>query len=69
MKNSTSNNALAPKNCPVEMSSEAITRRIREVSELNQLGLSLVKATPMKAPSEEFKTINDDQDASFGSCG
>lgn len=34
----------------VDMSSEAISRRIRLVSELNQLGLSLAKAKPCPAP-------------------
>lgn len=34
----------------VDMSCEAISRRIRLVSELNQLGLSLAKAKPYPAP-------------------
>lgn len=35
------------RNQTVDMSSEAITRRIREASELNQLGLSLARAKPL----------------------
>jgi len=36
----------------VDMSSEAITSRLREVGELNQLGLSLAKAKLYPIPSE-----------------
>lgn len=35
------------RNQTVDMSSEAITRRLREASELNQLGLSLARAKPL----------------------
>ncbi len=38
----------------VDMSSEAISRRLREVSELNQLGLSLAKAKPCPASTDEL---------------
>lgn len=34
----------------VDMSSEAIAQRIRETSELNELGLSLAKAKPCSPP-------------------
>ena len=36
----------------VNMSSEAITSRLREVGELNQLGMSLAKAKPCSPPSQ-----------------
>ncbi len=36
----------------VNMSSEAITSRLREVGELNQLGMSLAKAKPYPPPSQ-----------------
>lgn len=38
----------------VDMSSQAITIRLREVSELHQLGLSLSKAKPCAAPGSLF---------------
>lgn len=38
------------KDSEVDMSSEAITSRLREVGELNQLGMSLAKAKPFPAP-------------------
>ena len=37
----------------VNMSSEAITSRIREVGELNQLGLSLARAKPCPTPQSQ----------------
>jgi hypothetical protein len=36
----------------IDMSSEAIDRRLREAGELNQLGLSLAKAKPYPPPKE-----------------
>ena len=36
----------------VDMSSEAISSRLREVGDLNQLGLSLAKAKPCEAPNQ-----------------
>ncbi len=43
----------------VDMSSEAISRRIRLISELNQLGLSLAKAKPYPATQEKQPTKCD----------
>ncbi len=45
----TSNDA-AMRTIVVDMSSEAIAQRIRDASELNELGLSLAKAKPCKSP-------------------
>ena len=36
----------------VDMSSEAITCRLRDAGELNQLGISLAKAKPCPPPQE-----------------
>ena len=41
----------------VNMSSEAITQRLREAAELNELGLSLAQAKPMHSPSGQ--TLGD----------
>ena len=50
MRSSEHSPSAATEGSAVDMSSEAITRRIRLVSELNQLGLSLAKAKPCPAP-------------------
>ena len=53
----------------VDMSSEAITNRLREVSELYELGISLAKAKPITQPKEDTipaasSTMNDENKAS-----
>ncbi len=50
MSSSEHSQTAVPRKSDVDMSSEAISRRIRLVSELNQLGLSLAKAKPCPAP-------------------
>ncbi len=50
MSSSEHSQTAVPQKSAVDMSSEAISRRIRLVSELNQLGLSLAKAKPCPAP-------------------
>jgi hypothetical protein len=58
-KDQTSQSRLV-RSIEVEMTSEAITRRLREASELNQLGLSLAKAkriTPDPAPTVPEPTV------------
>ena len=39
----------------VDMSSSAIASRLREASELHQLGLSLSKATPIAQPPKMYQ--------------
>lgn len=61
----------------VDMSSQAIARRIREVGELNQLGLSLARAKPYVAPffntdqpwPEDRNSISEDGQADRGKKG
>jgi hypothetical protein len=56
--NSELNAQRFPKSPPVDMSSAAISSRLREVSELHQLGLSLMKAKPMaNAPNPSTTTF------------
>lgn len=47
----------------VNMSSEAIAQRLREAAELNELGLSLAKATPIRSPSGQTSgdVVHEDQ--------
>lgn len=53
----------------IDMSSEAITSRLREVSELYELGISLAKAKPINQSKEETipaatSTMDDENEAS-----
>ena len=59
-KNEISQSRLV-RSIPVEMTSEAITRRLREASELNQLGLSLSKAKRITPAGPEPTLIGDRQ--------
>jgi hypothetical protein len=63
--NSGSNHTPYPKSNAVDMSSTAISSRLREVSELHQLGLSLAKAKPMahapQAPHEKDTPLSNSQ--------
>jgi hypothetical protein len=43
----------------VDMSSSAISTRLREVSELHQLGLSLAKAKPMANANDATQNIDN----------
>jgi hypothetical protein len=47
----------------VNMSSEAIAQRLREAAELNELGLSLAKAKPIRSPSGQplGDVVHEDQ--------
>ena len=40
----------------VDMSSEAIAQRLREAAELNELGLSLARAKPIRSPSGQARS-------------
>jgi len=52
MSNSDTSSSNPQRAFVVDMSSEAIASRLREVGELNQLGLSLAKAKPCSKPSD-----------------
>jgi hypothetical protein len=49
----------------VDMSSEAITSRLREVGELCQLGTSLARAKPCAAPSQSMITFSTKETEAF----
>ena len=51
MSNSERNRPNPKRAFAVDMSSEAIALRLRDAAELNELGLSLAKATPIRSPS------------------
>ena len=63
--NSGLNHPPYSKSDAVDMSSTAISRRLREVSELHQLGLSLAKAKPManapQSPQEKNTPLSNSQ--------
>ncbi|MCC7337303.1 MAG: hypothetical protein IT422_19615 [Pirellulaceae bacterium] len=51
MSNSEPNRPNPKSALAVDMSSEAIAQRLREAAELNELGLSLARAKPIRSPS------------------
>lgn len=51
MSNSECSQANPKRAFAVNMSREAITQSLREAAELNELGLSLAQAKPMRSPS------------------
>lgn len=52
----------------VDMSSSAISSRLREVSELHQLGLSLAKAKPMATAPHGSQATQESEAAQSQSC-
>ena len=50
-----------PRKTKVDMSSQAIDARMREVAQLRQLGLSIAKAKPISAPSMPSVQSNENE--------
>ena len=59
MMSNQSNEKMRQRTIEVEMSSEAIDRRLREAGELNQLGLSLARAKLCPLPTESTNPPSD----------